>query len=968
MKNILLTAKFLASKEGVEKIKLDHIKKALKSIVLVKEEYKEETYDKLGVNYYEKNQLITEEELVAIANKSTMYPDEEAKSFIDYLKSIGLNKSITISKLYYENKNDVFSANSKKLIAMGDIKTHLQSIVYDQEIAIEAVKDTISRAIFEEREDAVKAILFFVGPPATGKTFLSEETGKILKDFGYTTKVFNMTMYSDDHSNLTGLTAPYSGAGRGDLTKFIEQNPKSLIIFDEIEKCNLQKQQDLFRLLDRGYVEDKYDNSVVKANDCILIFTSNLGKSIYEREDYSSMIQNQQETESLILNAIAKEKNEKDPNQSAITPPLTSRLSAAKIVLFNKVGLAAYYKMSKKEIERYFGVVQEKFGVNLECSNDAIVTSFLKYLPFFDPRRIKGKIGDDLFDHLRDAVQQRNLIFSDYKKIVIDVKEDLKELLSQNFIKNIETLEFNDERFLELIDKKQTLFVDAVVEAEGDAIKLLFTNPKIEKIKNIQDFDGDVKIELGIPLGKIEGEPNAKIFGHDDAKKMLVRISNKIQLFQELRRKNDPKAKEVLKNIPKGILLYGPPGTGKTKIARAFAAQVECPIIVSSGKDMTTMQFVGTGVQKIKDIFAKAREYAPSVLFIDEIDAIGQRGGSESSQENNKNINTLLEELDGFSKDEYKPVFIIAATNRKEVIDPAIIRPGRIEEHIEIGHLDKNARMAFTKDMFENDSDFSSDIDPHKFIKYTVGMSGAQIEQVFKKAKYNLEIKREEKNNTALQIDLETLIDIVNDVRYGAINKSRVDAKFENMLTAYHEAGHAIVSLVLNTSVVIEQITVTPRADFGGFVSYNHEDIHRWDKDFMIGKIASAYGGRVAEELYFLKERGSKHKGVSSGASEDIKQATKLIQEAVLRLGMDDELGLINYTELSLSEQTKSKIDQTILKWQGDIKSQVEDIINKNWENVEKIVLALVGDDENEGAETLDGEWLSKNIKINRGE
>lgn len=952
MRNILLTAKFLAKQNNANEITIEHLKDALKYLEFKDEKTKKEVYEYLSIENIDNTHLVNEKQLEAMASEPKITYGEKSKEFVEFLKSKGFSSNDSeITKIY----SNEFLQNSQKLIELGKIKSTLEKKVFDQDIAIEAVKDIVSRAIFEEKENSVKATLFFVGPPATGKTYLSEETGKLLENFGYTTKVFNMTMYSEDSSNLTGLTEPLRGAGRGDLTKFIQKNPKSLIVFDEIEKCHIQKQMDLFRLLDRGFVEDKFDDSIADASDCILIFTSNLGRDIYERSDYTKLIRDQKETETLILQSISKEKHEFNHNHLAITPPLTSRLSAAKIVLFNKVGLKAYFSMSKKEIERYFEVIKEKFGVDINVSDNAVLASFLRYLPFFDPRRVKGKIGDDLFDAIRDYIQEHEIELSKFKSIEIDVDQDIQTLLEQNFIEDLDKKVFKDNRFTELIDKKQTLFVKHDFEQKDDRLVLTFSNPTIEKVKNIQDFDGDVKIELDIPSGKIEGEPNANIFGHEDAQKMLVRIANKMKKFQELQRQNDPKAPDVLKHIPKGILLYGPPGTGKTKLARAFAAQVEVPIIVSSGKDMITQQFVGTGIKKIKEIFKKAREYAPSILFLDEIDAIGTRGTRQGI--NDENINTLLEELDGFKNDSYKPVFVIAATNRKENIDPAIIRPGRIEEHIKISSLSKEARMEFIKFMFEKDNDFSNDIDTKTFLKYTVGMNGAQIEMIFKKAKYELEIKREEAEDETLQIDLDFLIDITNEIRYGKVDRSRKDAKFETLLTAYHEAGHTITSMALNPSVPIEQITIVPRADFGGFVSYNDEEIYRWDKQLFRGMIATAYGGRVAEELYFEKNNGSEFDGVSSGASSDIKQATHLIKQAILNLGMDEELGLIKYEGLDLSEATKEKIDQTILTWQAELKELTRKVLNDNWDQVEKVANELMI------KETIDSEWI-KNIQL----
>jgi SpoVK/Ycf46/Vps4 family AAA+-type ATPase len=965
MKNLILYAKYIAIKNDSDEIIKDYIVEAYISSKIDDETIKKRLKELLHIDGGDASHYI-KQSFVDIALKHPTIPfDDETKLIIHSLSQEGFSLSETNVKTYSDNKdividvadeNKKYKKNAKTLILLGKIKDKLSPIIFDQDIAIESVKDTISRAIFEEREDSVKALLFFIGPPATGKTYLSEETGKLLEMFGYTTKVFNMTLYSEDTSNLTGLAEPRVGAGKGDLTKFIEKNPKSLIIFDEIEKCHPIQQRNLFRLLDRGYIEDKFDNSITQANEVILIFTSNLGKDIYSRTDYTTMIRSQKETESLLLDAIAKEKSEYNSNMQALTPALVSRLSAAKVVLFNKIGINAYFKIASLEIKRYFSILKQKFGVKFQISDEAILSSLLTYMPFFDPRRIKGKIGDSIFDIIRDYIQTNDINLSKYKEILIDVDFTLSDFLDKNIVIDMQNSDFNTSKFEEFIDKKETLLIDSKFEKIDTILKCTFSNPRIEKIKNIRDFDGDVKIELDIPSGKIEGEPNANIFGHYDAKQMLVHISNRIKKFQELKRENNSEAESILENIPKGILLYGPPGTGKTKIARAFAAQVECPIIVTSGKEMTSMQYVGTGVQKIKEIFQKARDYAPSVLFIDEIDAIGTRGISENSQENNKNINALLEELDGFSKDVYKPVFVIAATNRKETIDPAIIRAGRIEEHIEIGQLDKDARENFIKYKLTNDTNYTSDINIDKFLKYTVGMSGADIEMVFRKTKYKLELKKENENNESIQIDLLMLIDVANEIRYGVKNKSRLDASFENKLTAYHESGHAIVSLVLNPSLPINQITTISRDDFAGFVSFNHEDILRYDKKFYMGMIATSYAGRLTEKMFFSNNNQESEYGVSSGASSDISNATRLIRQAILEYGMDDTLGLIAYDLETLSNETKKQIDSTIKRWEEQAKELAQNVIEKNWENIKLVAQRL------EEFERIDGTWLKENI------
>ena len=195
MKNILLTAKFLAANEQSDKIKIEHIKKALQSLEFTDAKMRVVVRNYLKLPAIEMQQLVTQDDLDAIAKQPKINYGQKAKEFVEFLKSEGLTLKMTITKLHYKNPGILHKENAQKLLKLGKIKSTLSEIIYDQDIAIEAVKDVVSKAIFEQKEDSVKAILFFVGPPATGKTFLAEETGKLLQEYGYTSKIFNMTMY-----------------------------------------------------------------------------------------------------------------------------------------------------------------------------------------------------------------------------------------------------------------------------------------------------------------------------------------------------------------------------------------------------------------------------------------------------------------------------------------------------------------------------------------------------------------------------------------------------------------------------------------------------------------------------------------------------------------------------------------------------------------------------------------------------
>ncbi|WP_217969484.1 ATP-dependent zinc metalloprotease FtsH [Ligilactobacillus murinus] len=333
--------------------------------------------------------------------------------------------------------------------------------------------------------------------------------------------------------------------------------------------------------------------------------------------------------------------------------------------------------------------------------------------------------------------------------------------------------------------------------------------------------------------------------------------------------------------IPSGVLLEGPPGTGKTLLAKAVAGEAGVPFFLISGSDFVEM-FVGVGASRVRDLFENAKKSAPSIIFIDEIDAVGRRRGNGMGgghDEREQTLNQLLVEMDGFEGDE--GVIVMAATNRSDVLDPALLRPGRFDRKILVGRPDVKGREAILKVHAKN-KPLAKDVDLKMIAKQTPGFVGADLENLLNEAAL-LAARRNKKAIDASDID-----EAEDRVIAGPAKRDRVISKKERETVAYHEAGHTIVGLVLNDARVVHKVTIVPRGRAGGYaIMLPKEDQMLLSKKDMQEQIAGLMGGRAAEELIFGQQ--------SSGASNDFQQATQLARAMVTEYGMSDQLGPVQY-------------------------------------------------------------------------
>ena len=413
--------------------------------------------------------------------------------------------------------------------------------------------------------------------------------------------------------------------------------------------------------------------------------------------------------------------------------------------------------------------------------------------------------------------------------------------------------------------------------------------------------------------------------------------------------KSPKKYTDLGARIPKGVLLVGPPGTGKTYISKAVAGEAGVPFFSISGSDFVEM-FVGVGASRVRDLFGDAKKNAPCIVFIDEIDAVGRRRGAGiggGNDEREQTLNQLLVEMDGFGVNE--GIIVLAATNRPDVLDPAILRPGRFDRQIVINTPDVKGREEVFK-VHSKGKPLGEDVDLKVLAKRTPGFTPADIENMMNEAAL-LTARR-----NGSKIHMDDLEEAVTRVIAGPEKKSRVISEKENRLTAFHEAGHAIVMRCTPDGDPVHQITIMPRGMAGGFtLSLPEEDRYYRTKSDMKAEIRHLLGGRVAESL--------KLDDISTGASNDLERSTKIAHDMVTKYGMTEAIGPVNYSDAdevflgrdftskqNFSEELAAKIDVEVRKIVDEAYAETEKILREHDAELVRVAEALLA------LETIDGE------------
>lgn len=899
-----------------------------------------------------------------------------------------------------EEKPSVKEEISKLVDKVKTLQSELLDTVYGQDNAVNVFTTGYFQAELLSMTDIdrkkPRATYLFAGPPGVGKTFLAEVAAEKLS---LPFMRFDMSEYADKEANLEfcGSDKVYKNAKSGNVTGFVSEHPKCILLFDEVEKAHLCVIHLFLQMLDAGRLRDNYTDEEVSFKDAIIIFTTNAGKQLYESEsdgDFSSL------SRKVVLKALRNDINPLS-GSSYFPAALCSRFASGNVIMFNHIMAHDLRHIAKKEILRSASNFSKNAGVSVDIDEKVYTALLFSEGGNADARMIKSRaesfFNGEIYELLRlvasDKVQTSisdltkiefvteidesseayNLFFGEEKltalvfgsdktvrnckKVCKDVEiisaktvDEAKNIISHKDIcvilidlsygkrgsvkyLNIEDQESVSADMFDYLTKlgqslpvyvletsayslteeeKMSLFKEGardVVRLDdkiGNALKQICVNvyqqqnmnllAKTNKVvsfttaqtvsKNgkkatikLIDFDMAAAVDAEDSCGFVtkNNKPDVDfddIIGAQDAK-------SELKYFAEYLRSPKKFAAAGVK-MPKGALLYGPPGTGKTMLAKALAAQSGVTFIYTEGNKFLK-KYVGEGPEKVHDLFRSARKYAPTIVFIDEIDAIAkERHGDERVTAGEETLTALLAEMDGFNVDSTKPVFVLAATNfdvapgSPRSLDQALVR--RFDRRIYVDLPTDEERKQFMLRKCAKNAMFDiSEQDIDNLAVRTVGISLSDLDSIFEFALR--QALRAELNKVKADILDEAFETYVNGEK-----KNWSEAEVERV--ARHEAGHAF--LCWQSGETPSYLTIVARSDHGGYMQHDSTEKKTiYTKDELLSRIRVALGGRAAEIVCY-GECG----GVSTGASGDLVSATAIAERIVCSYGMVDECGL----------------------------------------------------------------------------
>ena len=941
----------------------------------------------------------------------------------------------------------------------------MQSVLSAQVLGQEHAVSTFVSGYFQSqimlRSDPFRtkpgATFLFAGPPGVGKTFLAERAAEVL---GLPFCRFDMSEYADGGAvtEFSGAAQTFRGAKPGNVTSFVYDNPRCLLLFDEIEKANIDIIHLFLQILDAGRLRDNYMNKEVSFRDAVIILTTNAGRRLYEESREKNLSGIPRKT---IIRALREEVSERT-RMPAFPAAICSRFAAGNVVMFNHMEAHTLRHIAMRYLGQSAAAVSEAFGLEIGIDKEVATALLFSEGGNADARMVTGRaetfLNAELFELFRLMASESSSYKIDrLKKIRLSVNlsesdPEITELFYPKRQKDI--LVFAPEKTLEgetVQSEKCVIHSACEPEAAGKILKqeeiaAVFIEPAAEggsagkKYLNIEDVSSPYMefyryictSRLSVPVyilqteetvlseeekvsfmrtgargicisekGKLaekiaevcerlhqqesmdtlarynkvlsfdsaqqildDGE-TAEIsfinFGlgyaldADDRKKVLADVSKPELTFDQVIGAEDVKEelkffadylkhprKYVKKGLrpPKGVLLYGPPGTGKTMLAKAMAAEADMTFITAEGGQFLK-KYVGEGPEAVHDLFRTARKYAPAILFIDEIDAIGKpRTGDRTQNIGSEVLNALLTEMDGFRNAEAASVFVLAATNfdvtgnGPACLDAALVR--RFDRRIKVELPNSDERRQFLEMKCRAGAAFSvSQEKIDNIVARSTGMSLALLDSV-------LELSQ----RSAVRCQSDCVTDEILEEAFETYNSGREKKWDPQQLerTARHEAGHAL--LCWKNGEMPAYLTIVARADHGGYMQQeSKEDKGVWTEAELLGRMRTALAGRAAEIVCYGEEEG-----ITTGASGDLQTATGLARYMICSCGMDEEAGMsvIGKEELAqagLNETIRKKINKILAE---ELKN-AEAVIRENREILDTLTDVLMKENHIDG-------------------
>ncbi|MCI7493399.1 MAG: AAA family ATPase [Lachnobacterium sp.] len=939
--------------------------------------------------------------------------------------------------------NDIIQNNSRKkndtTISFEELALKYQRLnkkVNDKVKGQVEVVSKVTKALFtadmrrDTRKKGPKASFLLMGAPGVGKTLLAET---ISEELSLPYMILNMSDYSAENSyiDLVGESKRFKGCSEGKLVKFVRENPKSVIVFDEIEKAELNVIHLFLQILDMGILMNAYTEQYEKFGETIIFFTSNVGRNLYkdERNRVLSRL-----PESMLVEAIQSEKNPAT-NEAFFPQAISSRMASGNICMMNRMETDVLLEIIQDSIKNATAQLEKIYGFSIVIEPEIYSLFMYQQGNKLDARVASKKSVDFIMDELYEIsriLDDSNQLMADKKCLKFEISDeidgeyrnlfDTRGLCGRVLYFGKDDFNFEDDRIeietissIEALEKCFSRDYSFVVidpfygyEKEGfekvcindvesigmDAFRMLMsgnTDTPVyvwDRNECFNNVDVDSFILDGAE-GVISGKDSAvrneilrisarqEFFDkHDDfcnrgytlsfsskqlingdeliiqfynIQKVLAPDSNSAKIMVSGTERPTVKLKDVIgaeeakdqlqffikylkdpqKTIisggkaPKGLLLYGPPGTGKTMLAKSLAGETDAVFIATSASELLA-PLQGEGEAKIRYIFETARKYAPAIIFIDEIDAIGKmRTGAENTAGIESMLNVLLTEMDGFSTNSRKSVFVIAATNfgvdgdtgKKVKLDPALLR--RFDNQVFVNLPNEESRLKYLKIALAKESGIQ-EAAIKNIAKRSLGKSIADLENIV-----NLAYRNAAKIESRLTDNI--LLDAYEQAIFG-LKKERDEEYYRKV--AIHEAGHAVIAHLSGNTPAF--MTIMGRADFGGYVELERDENkgvytemeYRW-------RIRQALAGRVAEKIFFGQEAS-----INTGSSSDLAQATNLALDMITRLGfMPGQLVVLTPEMVDEKDIYITKANEILLEEFGNC----EKLLTENKQMVEKL-------------------------------